>query len=155
MVTEPPSVEPLAGETKPTVGAVVSLNTETVTDADARLPAASRAVAAIVCGPLGAVFVSHGSVNEGPVSSGPNGVPSMLNWTPVTPTLSVALAPITTAPAIGCAPAGETIEIDGAVVSLNTVTMTEAVVELPAPSRATALRVCGPLEAVFVSHETV
>ena len=42
----------------------------------------------------------------------------------------------------------------GAVVSLKTVTVTdEAVVVLPAASRATATSVCDPLLAVFVFQE--
>jgi hypothetical protein len=70
-------------------------------------PAASRAVAVTLCVPLGTVIlfqvVEYGDV----VSSLPALLPSILNCTPETPTLSAALAlrvtlaPETVAPALG------------------------------------------------------
>src|SRR5207244_2936905 len=56
------------------------------------LPAASRAVAVSVCVPLLAVFVSHEIEYGAVVSSAPRLAPSSLNWTPATPTLSLAFA---------------------------------------------------------------
>ncbi len=58
------------------------------------------------------------------------------------------IVPDTVAPA-----AGAVIDTDGGVRSLLTVTLTAVdVVEFPAPSRAIARRLCGPLAAVFVSQ---
>jgi len=46
------------------------------------------------------------------------------------------------------------METDGGVVSLKTVTVTAAVVTLPAASRATAVSVWLPLAAPTVFHDT-
>src|SRR5206468_10127986 len=59
------------------------------------------------------------------------------------------VAPPTVDPAVGAV-----MLTVGAVVSLSTVIVTGAeVVRLPAPSRATAVRLCDPLLAPVVSHE--
>ena len=70
------------------------------------LPAASRARACSVCTPFDAEVVSHVIEYGAVVSSAPRLAPSSRNWTPATPTLSVALAetvtfPETTDPAAG------------------------------------------------------
>ena len=76
-----------------------------------------------------------------------------LNCTPTTPTLSVALAVIVIAPDTVAPAAGEVIDTDGGVVSLETVTVTAAeVVRLPAASRAIADTVCEPFVALSVFH---
>ena len=51
-------------------------------------------------------------------------------------------------------PSGAVIETVGGVRSFATVTATEVVLALPAASRATAVRVWGPVAAVVVFHET-
>ena len=56
------------------------------------LPAASRATAVRVCCALLAVVVSHVTPYGALVSSAPRLVPSSLNCTPATPTLSLAFA---------------------------------------------------------------
>jgi hypothetical protein len=56
--TVPDTVAPSAGAVSATVGAVTSLSTVTSTAVDVReLPAASRATAVSVCGPLPAAVV--------------------------------------------------------------------------------------------------
>src|SRR5262245_44621306 len=79
-----------------------------------------------------------------------------MNWTPTTPTLSLADAEtVTDAPETVAPAAGAVIETVGAVRSLFTVTLTAAdVVVLPAPSRATAVTEWLPFPAVSVFHET-
>ena len=56
------------------------------------LPAASRATAVTVWVPLATVVEFHDTEYGAVVSSAPTLVPSTLNWTPATPTLSAALA---------------------------------------------------------------
>ena len=80
-------------------------------------PAASRATAVSVCGPLPAVVVFHETEYGAVVSSLPRFAPSSLNWTPATPTSSAAVAltvivPDTVAPR----PAPVSVAV-GAVVS--------------------------------------
>src|SRR4029077_19460636 len=138
-----------------TVGGVVSLNTVTVTAAAVVvLPAASRATAVNVCEPLLTLVVFHATAYGAVVCSRPKFALSRRNWTPATPTLSEALAvrlivPLTVAPFAGAA-----MLTVGGVVSFETVTVTAAVVVLPAASRATAVSTCEPLLAVVVSQET-
>src|SRR5947208_4845987 len=153
-VIVPLIVVPFAGEVMLTVGGVVSLDTVTVTAADgAVLPAASRATAVKVCEPLPAVVVSQETEYGAVVSSPPRLAPSSLNWTPTTPTLSDALAATVVVLETVDPPAGAMMLTVGAVVSLETVTVTdEAVVVLPAASRATAVSVCDALVAVVVSR---
>src|SRR6266850_5996757 len=117
------------------------------------LPAASRARAANVCAPPDAVDAFHVIEYGAVVSSAPYGAPSNRNWTLSTPTLSEALADTVTAVPDTVAPlAGAVIETTGGVVSaLFTVTVIAvAVFVLPAASRATAVSVWLPLEAVVV-----
>ncbi len=80
------------------------------------------------------------------MSSAPRLIPSSLNWTPVTPMLSAAVAVVVTLPATVALFAGAVTDTVGAVLSaFCTVTATDDdVVVLPARSRATAVRVCGP-----------
>ena len=87
------------------------------------------------------------------MSSAPRLAPSSLNWTPATPTLSEAVAETVIVAETVEPLAGLVIETAGGVVSLLTVTVTgEEVVRFPAASRAMAVRVCEPLEAVVVFH---
>src|SRR2546421_1439579 len=123
--------------------AVRPLLTVMIAGADrAEFPAASLATAVRVCAPLVAALVSQTVAYGAPVASLPRFTPSSLNWTPATPTLSVALAvmvmmPLTVAPAVGAV--RDTV---GGVVSLLTVPVTAAdVAVLPAASRATAVSV--------------
>ena len=85
------------------------------------------------------------------MSSAPATAPSMKNWTPATPTSSVALAVMSTVPFTVAPFAGDVIDTDGALMSLATLTDTVAdVVTCPALSRATAATACGPLPTVVV-----
>ncbi len=91
------------------------------------------------------------------MSSLPRLAPSSLNWTPLTPTLSAALA-VTLIDAGTVAPsAGAVSETVGAIASgLATVTLTVvAVLVLPVASRATAVSACAPFAAVVVSQGTL
>src|SRR5262249_32539082 len=82
------------------------------------LPAASRATAVSVCAPLTNAVVFHDVVYGLAVASAPTFDPSILNWTPTTPTLSVAVAEIAAVVAGTLAPAaGAVIETVGGVVS--------------------------------------
>src|SRR5438876_6083075 len=141
---------PLVGVKLVIVGA---LTTVTLTAAEvAMFPAASRATAVTLWLPfaLKAAFqeTEYGAV----VTSAPRFVPSSLNWTPTTPTLSVALAETVIVPATEAPGVGEEIEIVGGLLSTDTLTAAEAVV-LPAASRATAVTLCEPLLAVVVFQE--
>ena len=81
------------------------------------LPAASRARAVSVCGPLAAVVVFHATVNGAAVSSAPSALPSRRNCTPATPTPSDASAETVAVP-LSVAPAeGAVTDTVGAVVS--------------------------------------
>src|SRR5205823_1235260 len=106
----PDTVAPFVGAVIETTGGVVSgtvLETVTVTVADvAVLPAASRATAVNVCVPFDAAVVSHVMEYGAVVASAPRSMPSSLNCTPATPTLSLAFAltvtvPVRLAPAVG------------------------------------------------------
>ena len=89
------------------------------------------------------------------MSSAPTFVPSTLNCTPATPTLSEAFADTVTVFCTVALFAGAVMETVGAVVSLFTVTVTmvDVVVLLPA-SRATAVKLYEPLATVVVFQET-
>jgi hypothetical protein len=162
-VVVPETVAPEAGEVMLTVGGVVSgggaFDTVTVTAAEVvELPAASRALAVRECEPLVAVVVFHEVENGEVVSSAPSAVPSRKNCTPATPTLSEAEALTVVVPETVAPEAGEVMLTVGGVVSgggaFDTVTVTAAeVVELPAASRALAVRECEPLATVVVFHE--
>src|SRR5262249_23963612 len=141
-VIVPLTVAPLAGAVMLTVGGVVSgagpFATVTVTAAEVVwLPAASRATAVRVCGPLlGAVVsteIEYGEV----VSSAARSIPSPKNCTPTTPTLSDAFADTITVPDTVAPFAGAVMLTEGGVVSgggpLFTATVIAAeVVRLPA-----------------------
>jgi hypothetical protein len=156
--TVPETVAPFAGAVNDTVGAVVSvLLTVTVTvDEVVEFPAASRATAVRACEPFERPAVFHDTEYGDVVSSDPIVVPSALNTTPTTPTLSDAFADTVTVPWTLAPPAGAVIDTVGAVVSeLFTVTVTGPdVVELPAASRATAVSVYEPFASVVVFHDT-
>ena len=138
----------------------VVFETVTLTRADVVvLPAASRATAVSVWAPLVAVVVFQETAKGATVSSAPRLAPSSLNWTPATPTLSVAVAATVTVPLTVASAAGAASETLGGVVSglstvLSTVTLTDVdVAVLPAASRATAVSVWAPLRAVVVIQE--
>src|SRR5258706_4633257 len=156
-----------------TVGGVVStgggggaLFTVTVTSAEVvLLPAASRATAVRVCVPLLAEVVSQDTEYGAAVSSTPRLIPSSLNCTPTTPTLSEALAVTLVVPKTVAPEAGAVIFTVGGVVSaggggggggaLFTVTVTGEEENLtPRISVATAVRVCEPLLVAVVFQET-
>src|SRR3954469_9733294 len=86
------------------------------------------------------------------MSSAPSAAPSTKKRTPATPTLSDALAVTLTEPLTNVPAAGAVMAAVGAVLSTVTVTPAEVVV-LPAASRATAVRGCGPSAAAVVSQE--
>src|SRR6185503_577889 len=96
-----------------------ALLTVTVTPADtAVLPAASRATAVRVCGPLPSRVVFQRIENGAAVASDPRLAPSTLNCTPATPTLSDASAVTATlVPVTVAAAAGTVIDTVGGVVS--------------------------------------
>src|SRR6266571_327993 len=133
-----------------------ALDTVTVTAKEvAWLPAASRAVAASVCEPFAILVVSRATEYGAAVSSAPSTAPSNRNCTPATPTLSEASALTLIVPDTVAPFAGAVIDTVGGVVSLNTVTVTELEVYWrPSRSLATAVKVCEPLLAAVVSHET-
>src|SRR5262245_39543431 len=114
----------------------------TVTDRVAVLvfPAASRATALRVCAPLATPLVFHDTEYGEEVSSPPILLPSTLNCTPATPTLSDAVADTVTVLLTVAPLAGAENEMVGCVVSagatLFTLTVRDAVLVLPAASRA-------------------
>ena len=119
-----------------------------------RLPAASRATAVSVCGPLLAVVVLQVAEYGEAASSVPRGAPSSMNCTPATPTLSEAVAATVMFPDTVAPPTGEVIVTVGGVASVfDTVTETPAdVTALPAASRATAVSVCEPSATPVVAQ---
>src|SRR2546422_664513 len=141
------SVAPFSGAVIETV----ALATVTLIPAEVvLLPAASRATAVRVWAALVAVVVFQERGYGAVVISAPRLAPSSLNWTPTTPTLSVALAETEIVPEIVAPLAGAVMETVGSVMSA-TVTLTEAeAAVLPAASRATAVRVCAPGEETAV-----
>src|SRR5213594_2095020 len=98
------------------VGGMLFTVTLTVV-AVAVLPAASRATAVRVWDALVAVVVFHERAYGAVVISAPRLAPSSLNWTPTTPTLSVALAETVSVPDTVAPLAGAVIETVGGVVS--------------------------------------
>src|SRR5712691_11911978 len=111
-----------------TGGIVSTLETVTPTPAEvAVLPAASRATAVKLWGPLDAKVVFQEIAKGAEVSSAPRLPPSSLNWTPTTPTLSEALAETVMVPETVNPGAGAVRATVGGVVSgtaLETVTLT-------------------------------
>src|SRR5919106_1391087 len=87
-------------------------------------------------------------------SSAPRLAPSSLNWTPAMPTLSAAVALRVMVRRTVEPEAGAVMVTVGGLLSTLTVTGAE-VVRLPAPSRATAVRVWEPLAVAVVSQEIV
>ncbi len=125
--TVPDTLAPPAGAVRDTVGGVLSgLLTVTVTVVDVCvLPAASLATAVSAWVPLPTVVVFHEIEYGAVVSSAPTLVPSTLNCTPATPTLSEAFADTVTVFCTVVLFAGAVMETVGAVVSaLFTVTVT-------------------------------
>jgi 5,10-methenyltetrahydromethanopterin hydrogenase len=127
-VIVPDTVAPFAGEVMLAEGAVVSgggaFETVTPIVAEVRvLPAASRATALIVCAPSATVLVSHG-IEYGALVSSARTTPSSRKRTPTTPTLSEALAVTLIVPDTVAPFAGAVMLTEGAVTSLNTVTVT-------------------------------
>jgi hypothetical protein len=137
-VTVADTVAPFVGEVIPTVGGAVSgggaFDTVTVTGAEIlELPAASRATAVMLCAPLLAIAVFQEAEYGAVVSSAPKLTPSILNCTPMTPTLSEALAvrlvvPETVAPEAGVVmlTVGSVVSGGGGGGALETVTVTGA-----------------------------
>ena len=121
-LTVVPKLSPKAHPaTSPGGGAWVWLETVTVTELleVPRLPAVSRARAWRVCTPFDAVVVSHVIEYGAAVSSAPRLAPSKRNWTPATPTLSLALADTVTVPETTDPAAGAVTDALGGVVSLE------------------------------------
>src|SRR5256885_1204926 len=104
-VTVPDTLAAGAGAVSATVGGAVSA-TVTLTAALAVWPAASRATALTLWAPRAASVVSHDTEYGAAVTSAPKFVPSTLNCTPTTPTLSVAVAEMVTVPDTLAAGAG-------------------------------------------------
>jgi hypothetical protein len=118
--------------------AAVLFETVTTTAADVVVfPAASRATAVIVWLPFATVVVSHETLNGVPRSSAPILTPSRLNWTPTTPTLSVAFADTVIVPETVAPFTGAVTEIVGGVIStVNVVTVKSPdIARFPDPSR--------------------
>ena len=119
-----------------TVGAAVVLPLATVTVTPVEvpvLPAASRATTDSIWAPLAAVVVSQVTAYGGVVTWTPRLTPSSLNWTPATPTLSVALADTVTVPLTVAPARGTVIAIVGGVVSASAVPLPVATAELLPP----------------------
>jgi hypothetical protein len=111
------------------------LLTVTVTDEDVvELPAASRAVAVTVCEPLGTVKLSQEMEYGLDVSSEPTLLPSSLNWTPETPTLSEALALSVTLLPDMLAPAEGAVRLTVGGVGSGDAAITTVVVAVAVPS---------------------
>src|SRR5438132_11366275 len=128
-----PEVETLEEETDEMTGGVTSpLLTVTLTPADTvELPAASRATAVSVCGPLTAAVVVQRIEYGGPGTSVPSAASSSLNCTPTTPTLSGALAETATTAVTACPARGAVIDTAGTTVS--------SVVKVKSPETASLL----------------
>src|SRR5262249_61929879 len=106
--------------------------TTTVTLAVCCFPAASRAVADRTCWPFGTVALFHVAAYGSAATSAPRLTPSIANCTPTTATLSDADAPNAIVPVTVEFAAGPFRATAGGVVSLNTVTGTDATRWLPA-----------------------
>ncbi len=105
----------LEAETVEISGGVLS--TVTLTAAAAVFPAASRATAMRVWAPSATKVVFQEIEYGEAVTAAPRFVPSSVNWTPTTPTLSVALAETVTVPTTVTPAAGAVIETVGGVTS--------------------------------------
>ena len=82
------------------------------------LPAASRATAVSVCVPMPVVAVFQETAYGAAVTSAPRLTPSSLNCTPVTPTLSEAVAETVTAPLSAAPVAGAVMTTVGGTESI-------------------------------------
>src|SRR6185436_2110420 len=113
------TVAPLSGEVTTAVGATVStLNTVTVIGAEVvTLPTRSRATAVSVCVPFAVRTEFHETLYGLVVSSAPRLAPSILNCTPATPRLSLALADTVVVPLMLAPAAGAVSATAGGVVS--------------------------------------
>jgi len=119
----------------------------TVTKAEAPVfPAASRAIACRVCDPDATCDVFHLKLNGAEVSVAVS-TPSTYSATETTPTLSLELVVIVTFPESVEPEAGDVMDTVGGVTSvlLLTFTVTLAVLDAPAASRAVALTEWVPL----------
>src|SRR5206468_2050332 len=94
-----------------------------------------RATAVNVWLPFVAVVVSHDTEYGDAESSAPRVAPSSLNWTPATPTLSLAVALTVTVLDTVAFAAGAVIETVGAVPSSVVKVKSPEVARLPAASR--------------------
>src|SRR5205085_2059653 len=152
----PVTVAPAAGAVSDTVGATRSLLTVTFTAVDVvTLPAPSRAIAVREWTPFATVPVFHEIEYGLAVPAVPRLTPSSLNCAPGTPTSSDALAEMATVSDTVDPAAGALTATVGGVVSLFTVTVTDAAaVVLPAPSLAIAVNTCEPLATVVESQVT-
>src|SRR5688572_5098045 len=99
------------------------------------LPAASRATAVRVWAPSATAVVFHDVEYGAVVSSAPRLTPSRLNWTPTTPTLSLALAVTEIVPNTAAPAAGAVTDTDGAVPSGVVKVRSVEIARLPAWSR--------------------
>src|SRR5438132_13776716 len=106
----------LNADTKEITGGVLSTVTLTAAEA-AVLPPASRATAVRAWAALVAVVVGQEIVYGAAVTSAPRLTLSSLNWTPTTPTLSVALAETITVPLAVTPVTGAVRETVGGVTS--------------------------------------
>src|SRR5205823_800423 len=97
--------------------------------------AASRATADSVWLPFDAAVVSHETEYAAVRSSAPRFTPSTLNWTPATPTLSLAVAVTETVPDTLAFAAGAVIATVGGVPSSVVKVKSAEVARLPAASR--------------------
>ena len=120
LVTDPPCATPFAPsfvrEKSKAGGGVLSTFTVTPPLAVVLL-AASRARAVIMWEPSTTEVVFHEILYGAAVSSAPEFIPSTINWTPIIPTLSAALAVMEIVPATVAFDTGDVIEIVGAMVS--------------------------------------
>src|SRR5205807_8655692 len=126
------TVTPLLGAVIETVGGVVSVVVlSTVTDTEAlvvEFPAVSVATAVKTWAPFESNFVSSGYAYGGAMTALPVFVPSALNWTLATATLSVAFAVRLTLPERVAFALGDVIVMLGGVVSVVDVVL---LLELP------------------------
>ena len=150
----PETKAPLLGLVSDTVGRVGSLFTVSVTAlAVVRFPAASRAIAVRVCELFVELVVSHETEYGGAVTSVPRFAPSSWNCTPITFTLSDAVAETVIVPETDPPSPGLVNDTVGGLLSTVTVTTLEVVL-FSAASRAIAVSVCEPLAVVIVFHDT-
>src|SRR6185312_10361343 len=148
-----PSLKPYDA-TSPVGGGGAVLETVTVTPLEVPVfPAVSRGTAVMTCCPFGTLVESHATEYGDDASSAPTFAPSTLNWTPATPTLSLALALSVAVPVRVAPPDGAVIVAVGGALSTVTWTLA-AVAGFPAASCARAVSVWVPAAAVVVFQVT-